>query len=353
MNKPINKRGVILVACYMVIVVLTILGVGFIARSVSGKNLAQRHTDSTKAFWLAEAGVAHALHELKSDFNLSGENLCSGVLGQGGYSVDVQIAGEGRSVTAYSAVPAAGQARAQHTIEAMISAGTPENFYDQAVYSAGDVDFNGNSYIVDGDVLYAGDSYIQNPENINGEVTQDPQASPLARFDFEELLAISATQGNVYDASRLQDVRNGTDSFPISFWFEVPTDPTDPATGTPNVVYVLTDLQLNGNIGTIGGFYVVVGDVVTNPGAVEDLTINGNGQIDGMVYTRGEFRINGGGAGLNISGGVWAGEEVRLNGSVHIEINQDFMTSLEALDINVEPQIVWWRDTQKPFKVLP
>jgi len=348
-----NKRGVILVACYMVIVVLTIMGVGFISRSVSGKNLAQRYVDSARAFWLSEAGIARALNQLRSDYYVSGEDLWSGVLIQGSYSVDVDILGEMRKVTARSTVPATGQIRAQHVIEAMISSGTPDNFYDHAVYSAGDVDFKGNSYIIDGDVLYAGDSYIQNPGNINGVVTEDPLASPLARFDFEELLGISATQGNVYDASRLQDVKNGTDSFPGSFWYEEPTDPADPATGTPNVVYVLTDLQLNGNIGNIGGFYVVVGDVITNPGSVEDLTIDGSGQVDGMIYTRGEFRINGGGSGLNVNGGIWAGEEVRLNGSVEIAFNEDFMLSLEALDINTEPQIVWWRDTQKPFKISP
>jgi hypothetical protein len=143
------------------------------------------------------------------------------------------------------------------------------------------------------------------------------------------------------------------DSFPDSFWYSEPTDPNDPTTGTPNVVYVESDLELNGNVGTIGGFFVVAGDVITNPDDTSDATINGNGEIDGVVYTLGEFRINGGGGGLNVNGGVWAGEEARLNGNAHIAYTEDYMAALEALDINVEVQITSWRDTQNPYKISP
>ncbi|MFC1658582.1 hypothetical protein ACFL1D_04255 [Candidatus Omnitrophota bacterium] len=345
-----NRRGSILIVSYMVITVLTILTVGFIARSVTESNIFRRYANSVDSFWLAEAGIARALNELRDDFSVSGEDLWPQTLIQGDYYVDVEVVGQMRKVTSYGSAPGADSLR---VIEAMIEAGTPTNFYDHAVYSGGDIDFNGSAYSVDGDVLYADDFDVQEPGNINGDVVEDASASPLARFNFDELLAISAAQGNVYDASRLDDVKNGADNFPLSFWYEAPTVPGDPTTGTPNVVYVLTDLQLNGNIGTIGGLYVVVGDVVTNPDSIEDLTINGNGEIDGIVYTRGEFRVNGGAGGLNVSGGVWAGEEARLNGNAHLAFNQDYMDSVEALDINIDPQIVWWRDTQSPYKISP
>ena len=347
-----NKRGVALIAACMVIVGLVILGGGVMTRAFSERRLTQRYVDSVKAFWLSEAGVSRALNELRADFSVPATPW-SGTLTQGQYSVEVEAVGQMRKVTAYGYVPNTAAARVERIVEAMISGGTPSNFYDNAIYSAGDVDINGNRYSVTGDVLYADVLDVNHPGNITGAMTHDPDISPLARFDFEELHTISAAQGNVYDEARLDDVKKGDDSFPGSFWYIEPTDPADPTTGTPNIVYVETDLQLNGNIGTVGGFFVVVGDVITDPEDTEDLTINGIGQIEGVVYTRGTFRINGGAGILDVDGGVWAGEEARLNGNAHIAYNQDFMAAIEGLDIEVEVQIVSWRDTQNPYMVSP
>lgn len=349
-----NRRGVALIASYMVIIaVLTILGIGLITRSVSEGNIARRYANSVKAFWASEAGIARALSELRANFGASGNGLWSGNLVQGCYEVDVE--NETINGQMYKKVTVRGFAPATSSepriIEAMMSKYIPPEFYDNAVYSAGDIDLNGNSYSIDGNVLYA--DTIENTDNITGTITYDPQASPLARLDFQQLYTISEGQDNIYDEARLDDVKKGEDSFPDSFWYSEPTDPNDPTTGTPNVVYVESDLELNGNIGTIGGFFVVAGDVITNPDDTSDATINGNGEIDGVVYTLGEFRINGGGGGLNVNGGVWAGEEARLNGNAHIAYSEDYMSALEALDINAEVQIASWRDTQNPYKISP
>ncbi|MBI5144106.1 MAG: hypothetical protein HZA30_03460 [Candidatus Omnitrophica bacterium] len=110
------------------------------------------------------------------------------------------------------------------------------------------------------------------------------------------------------------------------------------------MVYVETNLVLNGNVGTLGGFFVVAGDVVTNPGAEADTTINGNGTIDGTVYTLGDFRINGGGNGLGVTGGVWGRDEVRLNGNATVSYNQDYMNAISGLNIGFKPQIVSWKE---------
>ncbi|MFH1577874.1 MAG: pilus assembly PilX N-terminal domain-containing protein [Candidatus Omnitrophota bacterium] len=346
-----NKRGIALVLSYMVIAVLTILGTGFITRAVSERNIARRYVNSVNAFWMCESGISRALSEMRTNFEVSGTGLWSGALSQGSYSVDVEVVGSMRKVTVHGFSPATGPTQAERIVEVMLSGGTPSNFFDNVVYSAGDVTLNGDTYIIDGDVIYA--DTINDTDHITGTVINEPEASPLALFDFEELRAISQTQGNVYNDARLDDVQDGSDSFPTDFWFSDPTDPTDPTTGEPNVVYIEADLKLNGSIGTIGGFFVVVGDVVTNPGAVEDLTINGNGQIEGIIYTRGQFRINGGGGNLNVDGGVWAGTEVRLNGNAEIAYNQDYMTAIDALDIDVQVQIASWRDTQNPFKISP
>lgn len=347
-----NRRGSVLLIIFMVIVVLTGLGGAMFLRAISENSLTRKYAESTQAFWLAEAGVSRALKELGDDFSASGTNAWSDTLGVGRYSIDVeQVDSQTRKVTSRGYVPA-DSPRVERIIEVMVDSGIPPDFYDEAIYSAGEIDLNGNSYNVTGNVRYADEiEYSQN--NISGTITQDATISPLAVFDFQQLYDISQSQGNVYDEDRLQDVQRGGDSLPGDFWYSEPTDPADPTTGVPNVVYVECDLSLNGNIGTIGGFFVVLGDVLTDPDAAEDATVNGNGQIDGAIYARGEFSVNGGGGNLNVNGGVWAGEEAELNGNANITYNQDYMDAIEALNINPGVQISSWKDTQNPYILAP
>ncbi|MDD2752005.1 MAG: hypothetical protein PHN59_02630 [Candidatus Omnitrophica bacterium] len=49
-----------LIFAYLVIMVLTIMGSAFLARSISENNLTIRHSDSARAFWIAESGIAQA-----------------------------------------------------------------------------------------------------------------------------------------------------------------------------------------------------------------------------------------------------------------------------------------------------
>lgn len=338
----------------MVIAVLTILGVGFVNHSIAEHNICQRHADSVSSFWLAEAGMNHAFHELQSDFSFSGASgdVNQGEYSQGEYSVDVEAVGSLRRVVSHGSVTDIGLASTERAIEAVVLRGTPENFPDYAIYSSGDIDFNGDRYSVEGNVLYAVDKLVQH-NNVNGTYTHDTTARPLGYLDFGNLRTISESQGNFYDADRLHDVRIGLDTFPESFWNSAPTDPSDPTTGIPNIVYVDCDLALNGDIGTIGGFYVVVGDVVTNPENIEDLSVNGCGEIDGVVYTRGDFVINGGAGGINIYGAVYAGEEARLNGNTHVVHEPYYQRALEPFLDDDRIRVIFWRDRQNPFKLSP
>lgn len=344
-----NKRGAALILSYMVITVLTILSSALISSSFAERNLSLRHADSITAFWLSEAGVNRAIDELRDDSTISGVDVFSEDLSLGSYSVDVDIIGPISRVTSHGYVPDRASARVERIIEALLSRPLPPGFFDYGIYSAGDVTLNGNSYIVNGNVLYAGGLYASHPENIHPDadppedgIIHDPYATPLPYLDFSTLRDISELQGNIYDADRLWDVKSGVDSFPSSFWYDL---------GQPNVIYIESDLQLNGDIGTIGGFYLVVGDVLTNPDNVEDLSINGSGEIYGVIYTRGEFIVNGGAGGLNIYGGVWAGEEIRLNGNCNVTYNPEYMNALRNMDMDPGVELVSWRDTQNPFRL--
>lgn len=339
-----KNRGTAMLLSYLVIVVLLITASIFVMRTINEKNFSYRFKESKEAFNLAEAGINMALIQLRQDYDYSGGSSVN--LGRGQYSVSIaNILPDKRQIISSGFIPSSANFRSKRGIEAVVRKYIPPNFYDNAIYTAGELDLNGNAYAVNGDVIYGEEEVAGNTQNITGTITQDTSINPLAGLNFQQLYQISQSQGNVYDEARLDDVKKGTDSFPASFWYSPPSDPNDPATGVPNVVYIEGDLTLNGNIGTIGGLFVVVGDVLTNPLGTYDATINGNGMIDGFVYTRGEFQINGGGGGLNVNGGVWAGEEAELNGNATVSYNQDYADAIRALDIDPGIQIVSWRET--------
>ncbi len=64
MWKKNNSKGIVLIACYLVIAVVLILGSGLLARSISESRIAEREKTSIQAFWLAEAGIQSGIWEL-------------------------------------------------------------------------------------------------------------------------------------------------------------------------------------------------------------------------------------------------------------------------------------------------
>lgn len=68
-----NKKGVVLIASYIVIAVLTVLGATFISSSMAEMRVAERGQNSIQAFYLAEAGMDYALDRLRSTGNTSGQ----------------------------------------------------------------------------------------------------------------------------------------------------------------------------------------------------------------------------------------------------------------------------------------
>ncbi|MCK5289287.1 MAG: hypothetical protein KAJ79_09495, partial [Candidatus Omnitrophica bacterium] len=69
-----NKKSSILVVVIIVAVVLTILGTALLHKSITENNLAQKYLNSTRAFWLAEAGINEALFEIRKGNNSGGVN---------------------------------------------------------------------------------------------------------------------------------------------------------------------------------------------------------------------------------------------------------------------------------------
>ena len=340
-NRGMRQNGFVLISVYIVLLALIALGGVLVAQAVAEVRATQRSQASFQALYLAEAGVDQGIDQLRQDYNWSGTPTAVSLGNLGTYGVQVDIIGDRRRVTSTGSSNLLPGGPISRRIEAIIQRDLPPNFYDNVIWASQNLLFKGNAFSVTGEVIHGDSSPEGNMGNVNGSVTYDASANPLPRLNFQQLYDMAVVQGNVYNAARLG---NGHGVFPTSFWYRAPgaNGPNDP--GEPNVNYITTDLILNGNIGTIGGFFVVVGDVLTDPTATEDTTINGNGQIAGCIYTTGNFRVNGGGDRLNVDGGIWAGEEARLNGKVTMTYNATYMNALRDMELQPDVQVVSWRD---------
>jgi hypothetical protein len=324
-----NKKGIVLILSFGVIAVMLLLAGAAASRSIYETKMAQRHFESVQAFWLAEAGVNRALKELRNNYELLGIPATN--LGSGGYSVVINNPQDGtRVVSAAGYVPRSGPVRSQRVLEAIMYKypSVPSHFYENAIYTAQNIVLNGSSFDVIGNVRYAG-TITGNTSRIIGTKTQDPAVAPLAHLDFTQLRALSQAQGNYHDARHL----NGP--FPLTFWYNEDQS-------IPNIVFLEGNLDLTGKT-TVGGFFVVGGEVVY------DATLSGNVSVKGAIYTLGRFTVNGGGNALNIDGGVWCGQQATLNGNAKISYNSAYVEAIQALGINTTVGIKSWRDTQEPY----
>lgn len=327
----IKKGGIALILSVIVVAVLTIFGSFVLLRSVTEKTVTSRYSDTTKAFWVAEAGINRALGDLRVNYSTTSVGPVN--IGEGVFSVTItDLSGGRKNVVSQGRIPATGTIKSERVIEAVMTKYTnvPNNFYDHAIFSGSNIVLNGNSYSVDGSVIYAG-TISSNTGNITEGFSRDPTISPLAHLNFEQVKTIAIAQGNYHNSSQL----NGP--FPTSFWY-------DQAAGIPNVIFVEGPLDLSGKT-QVGGFFVVGGEVTY------DATLSGNVAVDGAIYTLGGFTINGGGNVLNVNGGIWSGEQSTLNGNAKIAYNETYMTAIKNLDLDTDVQIISWRDTQNPYQV--
>ena len=361
-----NDKGMMLLIVYFVICVLFIFVGVFAFKSIWDAKLTEQYKNRLLAFYCADSAIDKAVSKLPSNTTSSSSeflvNDAGNIQGEYAYTISVLESGKRWKVETWGYVPNQASAKATRHLEAYISKkDLPENFWNNAIYTAGNVRVNGNTYDIKGDVRYAG-TLMPDPLDtglFSGSSHSDPDVSPLVKLDYTDLRNKAASQiksdgsDNVYTAA---EISSGNPPLPTTFWYTRGDDGVDnngdgvvddPGEWVPNVVYIETDLILNGNVGTIGGFLLVVGDVRTNPDAdSNDTVINGNGMIDGCIYSTGQFRVNGGAGNLNVFGGVWSGSDgVRLNGNVTVEYNKPYMDAIRYI-INPSSivQAISWRE---------
>ena len=218
-----SKKGTILILTIFVVIVLAILGGALVTRSVSERNLAQRYDWSNRAFWLAEAGINRALQEVIDDFTTSdlGWNQ---TLGSGSYDV---VLGPIYGVQMRNATSTGIFGTIQRIIRVILA--IPQGFWDNAVYSSGNVTNNGNAGSITGNVTYNG-SFTSTPATWADGITSSPTAkNPLPDLDFATLKAMSIFQGLFCDAACVIAGGPLGGVYPTSFWN---------SPGIPNIVYI-------------------------------------------------------------------------------------------------------------------
>ena len=310
-----NKRGVALIISFMVIAVLIILGSVTVSRSISERFLAQRYTESTQAFWLAEAGISQAILQLKNDFN-NLNSVAATPLGKGEYSVDtIAVEGLNRRVNAHGYVPSAAQPRAERGITILVektSGINPSN--------AGLIE-----YAIDttGELKITGSANIKPP-------TSSHQGSQL---DFEEVFGMPLEQ--------VKAIAEAAQSNGTGYVYTNPPANQQPVSG-------ITWIELTGsNKYSISSNWSASGLLIINGnGQNVALEISGDWTFTGMIWVIGKVKISG---NPQITGAIFAesstGIESDVTGNPTIDLNTAAVSSAFGLLTQTpEIKILSWRE---------
>ena len=267
-----GKKGAALIIAFMVIVMLTVLGSATISKSVSERFLTQRYAESTQAFWLAEAGVAQALLQLKSDFS-NFNAIAPTALGQGEYSIDtIVVEGANRRVTAHGFVPSQASPRAERTITVLVQSSGGSNLSNPDLLQ----------YAVDttGELNIGGSADIHPPESSH-------QGSSL---DFEEVFG--TTKEAIYALAQ-EAAASGTGHV-----YTNPGANQQPVNG-------ITWVELTGsNKYSISSNWSGSGLLIVNGNGMNlALEITGDWTFTGMIWVMGKIKIAG---NPQITGAIFA-----------------------------------------------
>lgn len=254
-----NKKGIILISAYLVIVVLVVLSAGLCARSIGEERAANKDRDLIQALWLAEAGLDRAMVELPN-------TPLSGSLGMGRYSTVTTVLSSTRYlINAKGGVPADDESNSNNSIK-KVSA-----IIDRPVILAhpGDVTaaITANGHIT-----------VKGSSEVNGDVDE------FADFSFEYLFGISK-----------QTFRNRADHL----YTDPPTSVT-PVDGLTWVDLVSEDeMGITENGWSGSGILVVDGDLRITGGHFEGiiwvigrLWVSGNPVIDGAIYVESGVEVD-------------------------------------------------------------
>lgn len=321
-----GEKGSVLVVALMTTFTLVVIGYAMSVRSMANLKVAHTSVALSKALYAADGGVDSAITKL-NDPTLALWNSCDVSYANpiGGEYVVKCPESSLRKITSFGDVSAIDNRSVTRVIEVYGTRLAPTDFYGNAIYTTNGISFNGSAYQVVGDIVTGYTGTISNTGNVQGDIIQDAAYAPLPELDFELLKQIAISQGNYFDSWTIL-----FKTLPTTFYY---------APGIPNVVYIDdARLTLNGN-DVVGGFIILADETQASP-----VTLTGNAAIDGIVYTKGDFRVGGGGHELNINGGVFAGDTTTLGGNIDVTANQAYADAIKNLNPTTGFSILSWRE---------
>lgn len=289
-----NKRGIALIFSLLVVVVLSILSVSFFFKTITENNLVKRYVNSTRAFWLAEAGIAEAIYNMPND--------TSGSIGSSNYTYSTDtflLSGEYYQIDSTGSVQLPTGDTLMRSVSVVVRTSPVDpNKFQHAIRTTVELDVRGNV-------------------DINGPTEE------FANIIFSDL----------FDHTK-EDVK----SFASNYYLDPPVDVT-PVSGLTWVdLSAGQELRISSDTWQGSGILIVNGDA----------QITG-GTFNGILYIIGRLRMSG---NPTINGTILAEsdteivEDTTVTGNV--TINYDFDAIANALNILqfIIPEITSWREIQ-------
>lgn len=150
-----NKRGIALIFCVLVILVIAVLSSSFFSKVINENNLVNRYINTIRAFWAAEAGIAQAINSLSTCCSLTScSSNCPGsgsldsyssYLAQTSYRATINLIAY-YNVSSTGIVNSANGNDIRWTIDAVVQTGAVDSTkFQYGIAAANDLCFGGAS----------------------------------------------------------------------------------------------------------------------------------------------------------------------------------------------------------------
>ncbi len=315
-----NKRGSPLILSLFVVVVLAGLSAVFLYKQINQSFLANRYADSTRAFWIAEAGLQDVISTSlaagsSGPFPLGGGNYACVI--DPGTSETVVINSTSTRVTTYYPVHSTGTfGGVERPINALVkqivdSNKVPAGNFPFGVQSTVNIEFKGSSTV-------AGET---SPDPLPAKYRDPDYYAENSVFSFLDLFGYSSTA--------VKTMCEENSNFYNNTW---------PSGNITGVTWVTApSSNFNGNAYG-SGILIIEGD----------LRVTGTIDFDGIVYVMGELNMAG---TATITGSVLAESaatvDTTVTGTANILHNSTIIeNALEYLkqDTYFDPEVVSWQE---------
>jgi len=373
-NIFLNQKGMALLTTLIFVFILVTFAVALLTMTSNDTKLSTLQRDSTRAFYLAEAGIERAIWYLNSSKeNADGLDFMGPLTGGTStefynvvFSYDIGPPEIKTLISTGKVIGGGEYNKGTRKIEVKLIKGvSPSSIltYDHAIFTNGNMTLNGESLTFVGDIHSNGDLTINaNSLNIVGDATVTGDTNkPEFTDPSPELLFPHIDWGYFQDlAERKVDGGYYYDEDPSTYGETTKVfNVSETLTGIHYIdgnVVIKSDINLqnativaNGTITVLGnGDVTLLNNIEDHPLALiakGDITIDGIVHGEGIIQTKGNI-VNNGTVEIN-EGAIYA-ELGTFNGGGAVEFNVCYATALTGLEIPGTGFPIWkkisWRE---------